>query len=643
MRKIRYYGNNDLSNGVQLKEIYKVIEKLKNGNTDSFNDINDIIELYNIELFFKSGLLNENISPFSADTLKVTRKKLKQILGTYFNTKLLKNIECISSEVDFIYKEQFWQLIEIYNLHNNISSDLFVTLIESNSTSLFCILMCEKIVKHFDKEVKNIILLNPKSSEYIVKHYKDINQHNKKPLFLPESFTNEDLNKLFLDYIKSDDVNINYLNMIMYFNTQSRFIIGDLTKLRAKQRITKENERLFPNGGRVSHEFIVVVDKSQSEPVYNKFTNNKIICKLGGKWIDENLDYNTLLNNFIYMLELVDNQFRIADVNKISEMGNIEKLIMNNMVNNYNFGASYIYKNNFSNLKFQAYYDYLLYKGIRLEDIIEWFFNDYLSEELSAGGFSIAMPSAEMTPYQKCISIFPAFDSIIKQFELYVDNGSVDHELLNITSKAPRFQSVRSLLEKKYIYSNNDKVTRITHDLFSNQCMLSYNERLKISANSFYDLLHSEIVMYHDYMNFGIEEINWLVEENILKNENGILKLSNIVLSQVLWQLYYNDVINYPHCTVAQKEIIDELLNNGLLISDATLLSKPESSYFNYHLNKSSFDNSLELRNKYLHGGQTNINDSEHTLNYFIALKLIIFLIININDEFCLNNEIKGR
>jgi hypothetical protein len=80
--------------------------------------------------------------------------------------------------------------------------------------------------------------------------------------------------------------------------------------------------------------------------------------------------------------------------------------------------------------------------------------------------------------------------------------------------------------------------------------------------------------------------------------------------------------------------------DDGILVVKSTLLSEPEINYFNYMLNRKEYRNSLEIRNKYLHGNQqTNENEQEHMQNYYILLRMFIILVIKINDDFCLNEK----
>ena len=52
-------------------------------------------------------------------------------------------------------------------------------------------------------------------------------------------------------------------------------------------------------------------------------------------------------------------------------------------------------------------------------------------------------------------------------------------------------------------------------------------------------------------------------------------------------------------------------------------------------MQKASFVNGYDLRNKYIHGCQPNGKNSEatHQNNYYLFLKLLILLIIKINDD----------
>ena len=74
----------------------------------------------------------------------------------------------------------------------------------------------------------------------------------------------------------------------------------------------------------------------------------------------------------------------------------------------------------------------------------------------------------------------------------------------------------------------------------------------------------------------------------------------------------------------------------------STLLSEPEQHYYNYIFNAAEYDNSLDLRNKYVHGSHRPDNKTDQ-YNYYIILRMLILIIIKINEEFCLFEESKEK
>lgn len=72
----------------------------------------------------------------------------------------------------------------------------------------------------------------------------------------------------------------------------------------------------------------------------------------------------------------------------------------------------------------------------------------------------------------------------------------------------------------------------------------------------------------------------------------------------------------------------------NIVFFESSLFSKPEQDYFNFFLNKKEFTNGYDLRNKYLHGTQANPEDiQQHEDAYFIYLKLIVLLLLKIEDD----------
>ena len=58
-------------------------------------------------------------------------------------------------------------------------------------------------------------------------------------------------------------------------------------------------------------------------------------------------------------------------------------------------------------------------------------------------------------------------------------------------------------------------------------------------------------------------------------------------------------------------------------------------AYLNYMLNKSEYSNGVDLRNKYSHD-TCSLKEEVQIQDYIELLKIMVLIIIKINEEFCL-------
>ena len=83
--------------------------------------------------------------------------------------------------------------------------------------------------------------------------------------------------------------------------------------------------------------------------------------------------------------------------------------------------------------------------------------------------------------------------------------------------------------------------------------------------------------------------------------------------------------------------MVDAMIARGWVTRRASLLTDAEGRYFNYLLNKVDYSNGPELRNKYVHASQANGEGEGARFHaYVTALKLMIALVIKLNDDLCL-------
>lgn len=96
-----------------------------------------------------------------------------------------------------------------------------------------------------------------------------------------------------------------------------------------------------------------------------------------------------------------------------------------------------------------------------LEKTLEWFFKTYLVEEFGIEGFSINLPTENLTYLEKCKCVTGEIERVLKQFNLYTNYKKIDKEVLELMNKPLKFEEIESLKENKYIYKKDNYLINI--------------------------------------------------------------------------------------------------------------------------------------------------------------------------------------
>lgn len=650
MERIKFYSINDMVSGENLIRIKEIVDNFDENK--KYYNINDIIELYNIIKYvdtecYKNYKLNWSEDDISK--IKDVIKKYKGIIARYIKSISNENITTKYMEIQddyYDYREDFFELLEKYKAYENISECIFSELLHTPKVFLEYILRNKNMTYYYGNAIRERFYEDSEYAEIILDYYEAKHTGDIKTLYFPKELTTDDKEKIIKNYIDSENPNLNYLRLINNIQNRDELSISDKTRLASIKKTKIENDKLFSNSAGIEYGAEVRFSKSQRDVV--EFTKEKHIFKYSYdiRWIHENTDFNTLLNNFIHLFGYVDRQMRITLISKESELGTTEKFLGVKSKNEYEIGMTFNIKNMLSILQIIAYYKELNKINIRLEDIIEWFFKTYLPEEFGIQNYFVKMPSKDSTYYEKCKSILPEIDYILKQFNLLVEDGIIDQELLEVSSTSILFESVKSLIDTKYIYGNDksQEFNNICYYFFSDQCILHYTEKYKNKRyTSFYELLLKENVKANDYSGYSERLLNYVIDNGyVFIDSDDYIRVKDKRMITILNDLYNNEVINYWKYPLQYREKMDELIEKDMLLKGSTLFSKQEQDYFNFYLNQRSFNNTYDLRNKYLHGNKLKDDDENtHYNNYMLFLKLIILIIIKINDELCVKEDIK--
>lgn len=634
-RGVEYYKGPDLAKGHMLNQAKEIYEELAIDH--SIVNVNEALELYNIIKYVKDGTFLLYLGEDKEEWLKEKNGIANSSVGKYINQH--SDILAVYEEVDFRYKESFWEIIEERKL-NTITESRFKMFLDKLDGFAWQIFKQSKLVMKYDAELREYMLNCPERStyllldKYLLKHVSE----RKKP-YLPQSVTIEDKGIIISAYLDVDKPNLNYTRLLSNVQNTKEFALDTRVKLKAKRVSERLESELFKDSSGHGTNIVVEFKKNVEGTVRQHFTLSKVGTEVDQDWLESNLDSPTLLNNFIYIFEFVDsNMVSKFPYNEI--YASVFERFGFSHEKEYRTCTNFSLSESLSLAQMHVYYSFLKSKNKDLEAIIEWFFNIYLKEEFSIENFNIKLPPIDNPSFEKCKSIFPTIESILKKYKFYLEDGYIDEELVQMESKPLPFSECPSMTNDRYVYiaPNNDEARIMRNIMFSDQSNITYFPNYGDSQyDTLFERLGADKLYLHDVEDYQKSSLDWLIEHDyVTVNAKNEIVLVNKKRTRIYYYIHINGVIVTSKLSDSLKQEVDKLLNEGALVAENTLLTRQESDYIDYYLNKSKFINGYDLRNKYLHGtSSSHNNENEHYVNYLHALKLLITIMIKINDDLC--------
>lgn len=614
-----YYGHplfeEDLEKAKQL--VLSVV------NVSEAADINDVLEIHHAMLALRD----------SDSDLSLAYKTI----NTFFNGITDASLASFG-DIEMNYIESFWLLLEQTDAFKRLSPEELVAFMDAIGTPLYIFCQHKKLVSYCDQELADCMRGSSQTAELLISSFLE-RTRSARQCFLPKSLSVQDYAKLIEDYIESAHPHPGKLELIANSTPSKEFVLSDNLRLKAKRRSASFWEARTGEGW-TAHTFkqgveIGFAENPEEVPVEpSEDGTRRYVYDL--TWIQNNLDYPTLLNNFIYLFEYVDLRYRSTISSVPSRLGTFERVLGVKGKRDYEHGADFLYRRMKSTAEMVGYRDILSGFGINIEDLVTWFFTSYLNDEFGISGFRVDFLNPDESAYHKNVQLVSQIESVFKQYKCYVENGAVDQELMRIASAAPAVGDVPSLVEKKYGYPTSSESNLVTEQnlLFSDQSPLVYIKAFSEQTASFAQCVMRNRVKTTDIHEAFQEQLLWLKERGSIDIDDDNLISLNIPRANTLFELYDTGVL----CLSYERgnEVISELISSGELVGESSLFSKLEQDYYCFVMNKSRFDNGYDLRNKYAHGNL--VVETEASNDYIELLKILVLTVLKINEEFCLAN-----
>ena len=644
--KVVFHSKEDISGGYYLQKGEHILRA--NVRSD-YVDINDVLELYNLKKYIDNDLYLNCWTQEDIANFKLKATEYGKVIGKFMTTIKDSNVVNLYGSTLRNYAHSFWELFNNQNVFKRISKAKFANILESEPYLIHEILTYKGIVDCYDTEIKNFLQTYSKSAEILLSIYEVQDGFRKIQKYIPKIVSIQDKDNIIANYLDSNNTNLNYVRLTQNAKNGNDFKISDKTRLKAKRLYKSETEKLLSQNSMkygvsigFSKNAIKIKDGYVDENQNAHFTYSL-------DYIKQNSDFYTLFENFKILFEYVDMLNRINFVSKKSQLRLFERIIGVRSHNEYRIGTSFSFAEMTSHGQIFSYNQILSTLNISLEKILNFVFVIGFKERYGfADNAYFLVPSETNSYFEKVRLLAPEFESVLKQFKLFVEDGNIDFELLQMSSSPSAIKDIPSLNQKKYIYFNeeNKEMVGCSNLFFSDQTLLAYVEPFKEKHyHTLFDLLLNEQVCYTNYEEYQKDKLNYLINKRFISiDEREFIKVTNLERLLIFKDLYDNEVASFYHYPIEFQNEANQMELEDIIKFESSLFSKPEQSYFNYFLNKSEFTNGLDLRNSYLHGTQAKADETEkHEYAYFTYLKLLFLIMLKIEDDLIISKLIKDN
>lgn len=652
--RAKFYSVNDLGNSLQLTRAQEVLDTYTSGCI--YNDVNDILELYNIKLLVADNRLKLKTWTDEIYDDYCTKIKLfpKQIVTFFRSLTAERTLIEIFQSVDYAYYQDFWDVLESFGLLDLLPNELLSEILTDNPSQLENVLRCKKIVEKYDIMLVSEMQKNPNAPSLLMHAYwiKEEEPHHRS-LYIPKTLTLEAKEDILEGFLEQEAPSLTLVRLIMQSKDVEGLRVSPEIRLKAKRIEPELAESEFKKATIVSQcqvGFSLTFSKEMNIPPIQYSLDGLVMNFIYNEEYLNGLNETQLFNTFVTFFGYLNENGILTLSYNPREDNLLEKINTEQVSGMYRINDSFRYKNSLAVSQLRMFDDYLHRRGISIEKLIKSYYENHFCEAYCYPSTSLSLPQEEDSYINKCRIIAPEMEGLIKSFDLYVDKGVIDPELLQMRMPLP-ITLAKSLIHGKHKYvvmvDGKNEIYMPMYFLFSDQPILSFVEPFKDAKyHTLYNLLtHEKTILYSNYEEYQKPKIDYLIENGYLEvSLEGYLCIKNVAKVEVLHKLYKELEISYFHCEPKEREEIDIFVNAGWLKYDEYLLSPNERHFINFYLNNAEYSNGLQLRNKYAHGVAScnQLDKNEHQLAYYYFLMIFVILLLKMDDDLRLVRSISN-
>lgn len=626
--RVHFYSEHDLATPF---EVDKILNRLRSINPyGDITDLNDVMELWNIHQYSKKKLLPIKLEGADKEYLNDITNKLQGIIVQSMLKWPKEDFEIEYEKLIYDYQHNFWKVIVETNTYKQFHKPVLMNCIKNSSNYALRSILVEKvIVNYLDKELATFLKESIHAVEVLLGNYSVSISTKGGKVCLPSALTMSEREEMIVKYVNSTERNLNYLRIISTLKNDNDLTISDRTRLLCKRAEHEDNNKVLREGQSMSYKIGFKADYKKVDPII-EITDAGVTYNLGCL---KDIDATGILFLFKHIFVYID-LYGTVPFTSLDQEDTIYDIFGLRGVSCYRTTPLFYKKNNISQMQLIAIEKGLELYGQEFESIllsiIEWINVTY------SINIRFSTPSEKGSVLSKIRHLFAEMDSLIKQYQLYVEDGSIDYELLGMSSSPLGLNQIKSALypRPKYvnIHANSSEIKWFQELLCSNNS--TFSKEGKHGHESLYTQIKHGKQIELEY-SFQQDHINKLIEKGIINlSSKGGYEVTTV--GELLNILYHNEFVMIDRLPIDISKTLPSIEAFEWIEYSSTLLHIKEANYFNYWLNKKDFSNGYDLRNRYMHGVQT-LEEKGIESDYRIAKKLFILLLLKIIDDLELN------
>lgn len=231
---VKYYSKNDMSIGSELEKAESILKSLDVAK--EYNDVNNILELYNIQQLFETGVVLSSWTEPEYNRYCSLVKGFNSILGRFFGNVDDSSFIKVQSEVCISYIDDFWELFVKLKVYKRISTITMKEFLDKPDTTLYKLLEYKELVDYFDIEFAEVLRSSEQTARINVSKFME---KSKTMCHLPKLFVPSEFEGVLWKYVHGEHVNPNVLQLIYKSQSTAECPISDKLRLAAKRALVR--------------------------------------------------------------------------------------------------------------------------------------------------------------------------------------------------------------------------------------------------------------------------------------------------------------------------------------------------------------------------------------------------------------------